>query len=308
MLDSIGSYIVGGIALVMMAVIILNLQEDARDTMMNEISQLSLAEMSQTMEREMTNMGYRAGDAQKIVRMSYREITFLSDYDNNGVVDTISYTMNRTRSGPEVTRSIRRPGRAPMNWTTRGSMVIFTGYDQNGNPTTNAALVRAVEASMLTSNVLYDKLAAYESNSVGSTSGSSSTGVSGTVQSTDMLTNHATLLTTAVDCKAGAYWHKTIYPKNLTLVAPQLAGVTEENTGTGQSSGTTNPGTTDPGTTNPGTTDPGTTDPGTTDPGTGGTVTPPDNGSTNPVIVPPSNKNSPCPCGSGLKYKDCHGK
>jgi hypothetical protein len=182
-------------------------------------------------------------------------------------------------------------------------MVIFTGYDENRNPTTDAARVRAIEASMLTSNVLYDQLADYESNSVGNTSGSSLTGVNGTAQSTDMLSNHASLLTAAVDCKAGAYWHKTIYPKNLSLVAPQLASVTEEQTGTGQSSGTNNPGTTDPGSTNP-----GSTNPGNTDPGTGGTVTPPDNGSTNPVIVPPSNKNSPCPCGSGLKYRDCHGK
>jgi Preprotein translocase subunit SecA (ATPase, RNA helicase) len=26
------------------------------------------------------------------------------------------------------------------------------------------------------------------------------------------------------------------------------------------------------------------------------------------VIVPPESRNSPCPCGSGLKYKQCHGK
>ena len=25
-------------------------------------------------------------------------------------------------------------------------------------------------------------------------------------------------------------------------------------------------------------------------------------------IKPPSSRNAPCPCGSGLKYKQCHGK
>ena len=25
-------------------------------------------------------------------------------------------------------------------------------------------------------------------------------------------------------------------------------------------------------------------------------------------IVPPASRNAPCPCGSGLKYKQCHGK
>lgn len=26
------------------------------------------------------------------------------------------------------------------------------------------------------------------------------------------------------------------------------------------------------------------------------------------IIIPPANRNAPCPCGSGLKYKQCHGK
>ena len=25
-------------------------------------------------------------------------------------------------------------------------------------------------------------------------------------------------------------------------------------------------------------------------------------------IIPPASRNAPCPCGSGLKYKQCHGK
>ena len=28
----------------------------------------------------------------------------------------------------------------------------------------------------------------------------------------------------------------------------------------------------------------------------------------NAVFEPPASRNSPCPCGSGLKYKQCHGK
>lgn len=26
------------------------------------------------------------------------------------------------------------------------------------------------------------------------------------------------------------------------------------------------------------------------------------------TVIPPASRNSPCPCGSGLKYKQCHGK
>ncbi|MGA5989073.1 SEC-C metal-binding domain-containing protein [Escherichia coli] len=25
-------------------------------------------------------------------------------------------------------------------------------------------------------------------------------------------------------------------------------------------------------------------------------------------MTPPASRNAPCPCGSGLKYKQCHGK
>ncbi|MCF9047305.1 preprotein translocase subunit SecA [Acinetobacter nectaris] len=30
--------------------------------------------------------------------------------------------------------------------------------------------------------------------------------------------------------------------------------------------------------------------------------------STEPEVIPPTSRNAPCPCGSGLKYKQCHGK
>ena len=32
------------------------------------------------------------------------------------------------------------------------------------------------------------------------------------------------------------------------------------------------------------------------------------NHSAGDVIAPPESRNAPCPCGSGLKYKQCHGK
>jgi hypothetical protein len=300
MLDTLGSFIIGGIVLTLMTVVVISLQDTTGDAVMQEMSQLSLAEMSQTMERELTNLGYRVPDAQKIVSISNQAITFLSDYDNNGVIDTITYAMTRTRSGPVVSRRIATPGAAPISWSTRGSMVLFTAYDQSGTATTDPASIRAVEASMLTSNVLYDRLNGgnYYSEAQSGTSG------------THTVLNQTELLASAVDCQAGAYWHKTIYPKNLSVEPPQFAD-TETGSGTTQPGagdpGNTDPGTGDPGNTDPGTGDPGNTDPGTGDPGSGGTVTPPAD-DPDPVIVPPSNKNNPCPCGSGKRYRDCHGK
>jgi hypothetical protein len=219
MLDVLGSYIIGGIVLVLMGAMIIGFQESTRDSMVQEISQISLAEMSQTMERELTNMGYRVYGTTKVLTLSNQGITFLSDFDNNGAIDTISYTMGNTRSGPVVTRRISRPGSIPLEWTTRGSMVLFTGFDEKGVVTFDPPKIRAVEASMLTSNLLYEKLQGSEV--LGSTGASQTT-----TPQTSLAINQSQLMTAAVDCDAGAYWHKVIYPRNLSveLAAPAAAG------------------------------------------------------------------------------------
>ncbi len=310
-LDLIGSYIIGGIVLVLMTGVIINFQEGAQQATLNEISQVSMAQMSQTMDKEINNLGYRV-PGQKIVSLNFRSISFLSDYDNNGVVDTISYTMGILKSGPVVTRRIATPGQRPLSWTTRGAMLLFSGYDSTGAVTTDPARIRGIEASMLTSNVLFENL-----NRV---TGSNSTLTALDGQTSQLTVSHEKILATAVDCQAGAYWHKVMYPRNLGTIAPQIAGTfpTTGNTGgtgstdtggtdpgdTGSTDpGDTDPGDTDPGGTDPGGTDPGDTDPGITDPGDNGGITPP----SNDPCDPPPGANDPCCCGSGKKYKNCCG-
>jgi hypothetical protein len=286
-LDIIGSYVIGGIVLVMMTGVIINFQEGAQQTTLNEISQVSMAQMSQTMDKEINNLGYRV-PGQKIVSLDFRSISFLSDYDNDGVIDTISYRMGITNNGPSITRRIATPGQRPLSWTTRGSMVLFSGFDSTGAVTTDPARIRGIEASMLTSNVLFENL--------DRVTGSNSTITALNAQSSQLTVSHEKILATAVDCQAGAYWHKVIYPRNLGTIAPQIAGTLPPTGNTG-GTGSTDPGDTDPG-------DTGGTDPGDTDPGDNGVITPP----ANDPCDPPPDKNDPCCCGSGLKYKQCCGK
>ncbi|MFZ1731893.1 MAG: hypothetical protein WBQ23_13320 [Bacteroidota bacterium] len=219
MLDILGSYIIGGLVLVLMGAVIIGFQDTTRETMVQEISQISLAEMSQSMERELTNMGYRVYGSQKVLSLTNQGITFLSDFDNDGVIDTISYSMVNTRTGPVVTRSISRPGSTPLEWSTRGSMVLFTGFDEKGAVTFDPPKIRAVEASMLTSNLLYERL--QETSLLGSSGTSKGTAST----QTSLAIDQSQLMTAAVDCEAGAYWHKVIYPRNLSveLTAPTTA-------------------------------------------------------------------------------------
>jgi hypothetical protein len=261
-----------------------------------------MAQMSQTMDKEINNLGYRVPGKQKVMELSYRSITFLSDYDNDGVIDTISYSMSKSRGGPITTRRIATPGERPLTWSSQGSMVLFSGFDSTGTLTTDPTRIRGIEASMLTSNVLYEKL-----NTLTSTVATSLTSFED--NSGQLTVSHEALLATAVDCQAGAYWHKVMYPKNLGTVAPQIAAIKTEDLG-GASTIITNPGTSDP-------VDPidpvdpvdpndpvdpaDPVDPG--DTGGGTTITPPP---ADPCDPPPGN-NDPCCCGSGLQYKKCCG-
>jgi hypothetical protein len=54
-LDIIGSYIIGGLVLVLMTGVIINFQEGAQQSTLNEISQVSMAQMTQTMDRSITS-------------------------------------------------------------------------------------------------------------------------------------------------------------------------------------------------------------------------------------------------------------
>ena len=211
MLDTMGSFIIGGVVLLMLGALMISMQDSTTHAVMNEISQVSLAEMSQTLERDMNNMGYRVTSSQKILSISYRSIVFLTDTDNNGSVDTISYHLNRSTLGPEITRRIGRPGSEAQTWTTRGSMIFFTGYDSTGTMTTIASKVRSVVSSMLTANST-----ASESDVANSRALTMTTGANGTTT-----VNQTELLRSNIDCETGAFWQKTMYPKNLAVATPE---------------------------------------------------------------------------------------
>lgn len=316
-LDLLGSYIIGGLVLILMTAVILNFQEGTNETLLNEISQVSLAQMSQTMDKEINNLGYRVSGPEKVLSVDYRSIAFLSDIDNNGVVDTISYRMDRTKNGPVVTRRISSPDLGARSWTTRGAMVLFSAFDSTGAQTTDPSLVRAVEASMLTSNVLYERIGSLTAVS-GTSTGSEGVGGAGTKA---LQVSHEQLLATAIDVQAGAYWHKTIYPRNLSTVPPQIAGAapptgSEGSAGSGSTVGS--PSTVTTGGTEiaeSGGMTSGSESGGTQAGGSSATAGSSSGNTSGEIDLPGSQTgdetpapNDPCPCGSGKKYKQCCGK
>jgi len=225
LLDTIGSYFIGGMVLLMLVGVTLYLQGRTSDTVLAEISQVTMAEMSQTFDREINNMGYRVEKGRKITGFRSDSLVFLSDFNNDGSVDTIRYQMHRTASGPRIVRTVSSPGRAPRSWSARGSLILFTAYDSVGTSTTDLAAIRGIETTMLTSNVLFSR----ESNLDVKTASAS--------MMTAQLSQDQ-LIAESVDCQTGAYYHKVVYPRNLSyntqnfFVRPVAGGGTTTTTTT----------------------------------------------------------------------------
>ncbi len=213
-LDTFGSFIIGGVVLVMLTALVIRMQQSASDTVLNEISQVSLTDMTQTLERELGIIGYRVPSSQKILAMSNTSITFLSDLGNDGVVDTVSYATNTTNLGQEVTRTVARSGARARSWTSKGCLLLFTGYDSARAATLTAANVRSIEASMLSSNLLV------RSEDVGASRVLSGTPLTRTIGSQQVV-DHNVIMRSAVNCNTGAYWHKQVFPRNLSVAAVQ---------------------------------------------------------------------------------------
>jgi len=152
MLDLLGSYVIGAIVLLTLSAVILNFQDETSDTVMNEIAQTTVADLGMQMERDLNRIGYRVSGPTKITRLTSSAISFLTDIDNNGVVDSIEYFMSRTQDGFQLVRRQITPGQQPITWSTGGAIVQFSGSDSTGNSVTNLALVRGVTMQIATIN------------------------------------------------------------------------------------------------------------------------------------------------------------
>ncbi len=143
-LDLLGSFVIGGIVLLMLSVIALNLQDETRDTVLNEIAQTTVADLGLQIERDLNRIGYRVPGSTKITKLTSSAISFLSDLDNNGVVDTVEYFMSKSSAGIQLIRRQVTPGQKPVQWSMGTAILQLAGTDSLGNAVTNLSLVRGV--------------------------------------------------------------------------------------------------------------------------------------------------------------------
>jgi hypothetical protein len=153
MVDVIGSTIIGGIVLLMILALNSNMENTAGVQTMNICTQQDLTTLVGMIEYDFAKMGYRVSDSLKICFADTSSITFKTDIDNNGVVDSISYslasTLNTTTENPRDRILYRTLNNGtPMAINLGDTRFRLWYYDSLGNITTWRSKMRAVRLAL----------------------------------------------------------------------------------------------------------------------------------------------------------------
>ena len=94
-LDVVGSFIIGGIILLILVNLNLSSSNSAAENLKNNISQSNLTSTAQIIENDLYKIGYRI-TGEWIVVADSTELKFFADIDNNGIKDSIHYYIGET--------------------------------------------------------------------------------------------------------------------------------------------------------------------------------------------------------------------
>jgi hypothetical protein len=109
LLDLAGSYIIGGLVLLAIVGFMLSFTSRSQENQLNEITQRSVVEIGDIIEHDIKKLGYRVSSGDKILSISQNSIFFLSDIDNNGTTDTISYSVEILKNKSYLKKRIGKP-------------------------------------------------------------------------------------------------------------------------------------------------------------------------------------------------------
>lgn len=146
LLDLLGSYLIGGFVLVGVIGLILFLSTRSQDAKLNEISQVTISETGKVIEYDFNKLGYRVETGSKVITLTDSTIKFASDLDNNGVVDTVIYSVLTQNN----TKTLRRyvTNLAVKTWDMSVFNAKITGLDSIGVKTLTPSSVKGIEVSL----------------------------------------------------------------------------------------------------------------------------------------------------------------
>ena len=153
-LDTMGSYVIGGIVLLSLVSFILYFNSNSQETKLSQISQVSIIEVGKIIQNDFNKLGYRVTSGSKIQAISSDSISFNGDIDNDGIVDNITYSTYTQNQTLYLKRSTT--GSVTGQWSMPVKSFAIQGYDSTGSPTTQISNIKSVSFTLVTSEKTYN--------------------------------------------------------------------------------------------------------------------------------------------------------
>ncbi|MBZ0199182.1 MAG: hypothetical protein K8H86_04890, partial [Ignavibacteriaceae bacterium] len=121
----------------------------SQDTKLAEISQRSLTDVGDVIDHDFNRLGYRVETGSKIKTISATNISFTSDIDNNGVIDTITYLKSiNTKTGNLMFRRVGT-GQTSSQWSYPISDLLVEGLDSAGTVTYTINNIKSIAVTVM---------------------------------------------------------------------------------------------------------------------------------------------------------------
>jgi hypothetical protein len=96
LLDIIGSFTIGAVVLTLIIRFNQSMITSSQESIIYNTAQLSTTQLSQVIEFDFYKIGYRTGSGEKIAVAKESDIQYYSDYNNDGIIDTLRYFISDT--------------------------------------------------------------------------------------------------------------------------------------------------------------------------------------------------------------------
>ncbi len=169
-LDIVGSLIIGGLVVLMVLNVNLNYTRLEGNQTFTKLVQSNATVGTALIENDFRKIGYRCTDSIKITVIDTAKVTALGDFDDNGVIDTLSYYLDRITpvyNAPNNTK-IKMLYRKVNSQTPAAINLGFTHFrlwyfDSLGNPTLLRSKIRTLKfAIQLESPYKYQATSQYD--------------------------------------------------------------------------------------------------------------------------------------------------
>ncbi len=141
-LDLTFSFIVGGIVLFSLIGLTLHFTGISQETKLSEITQRSATETGSIIEYDFRKLGYGANVDTAIVTLTNKSIVFKADLNNNGTVNTVSYSEVTQNSLKYLERKI--DNQQNKTWQVPVAEFSIFGISATGDSTETIADVKSI--------------------------------------------------------------------------------------------------------------------------------------------------------------------